>query len=757
MARNQKQIGEHSEPFQGKETEMKRMRFKWHELSLVVLVVALCLPAGSAGAQEELIWPVETPFLAKDWNSDDYRARVAVGNVSIWNTKDDLNIFIFAAEGFRFEEVNIHIVVDPEDFPLDKLGKPKISKLDYKTDYLEDYGILAPDHLEVIPLDDLPGDICWGVDPEKCPPDRYIIVHAELRMMDEYGEWVPVPEVAYASGAGEFERLDREIEDFVWGYYVVYPLAKVDAGHFIDANVNGLAFTTPTQLGVTGDNGQFWFLPGERIDFKVGSVALGNALSDRRVSPVDLFESSDWDDDRVINMAWLLQSLDGDGNPAQGAINITGRWWPASRTRWRATRELIPVDFADEFAVGELIVATQTECPVDLAPTTREEAIENLVNGQKAGNLVKKNVSKNPAMKADKAKLEIMPVYVPATRADGTATVVSYYDADDNWIEDRSVAKPLVVSYVEEVEGTGSTDVFVAISRDDGETWNRRNISKTADKTSRAGYPGESQKPMLKVKDDLIFVAWTDKYCRGGRPGYAINLCDDPTTEIVETPETGCAVYCTGNPDEAPRSARPTTRATTPTGRTTSSGAGGPQRSVIYEDYPEMGEVAFSCVWTARGVVEPATGDIQWFKPERLTSGRRDAYQLFAGAGEDVAFGIVWQEDPKGLMPGEGDGPGEGWSGANTHNKADIWFSYITMDDFAKIDYDYPAGAVTATTSTSSTSIPSSGAGQGPGADVPAGEGLRQRRLQRREHGPRRRQRRARLRRGRPGHPPLLR
>ena len=47
-----------------------------------------------------------------------------------------------------------------------------------------------------------------------------------------------------------------------------------------------------------------------------------------------------------------------------------------------------------------------------------------------------------------------------------------------------------------------------------------------------------------------------------------------------------------------------------------------------------MGEVPYSCVWTARGVIEPATGDIQWFKPERLTSGRRDAFQLFAGAGD---------------------------------------------------------------------------------------------------------------------------
>ncbi len=91
---------------------------------------------------------------------------------------------------------------------------------------------------------------------------------------------------------------------------------------------------------------------------------------------------------------------------------------------------------------------------------------------------------------------------------------------------------------------------------------------------------------------------------------------------------------------------------------------------MIYEDYPEIGEVALSCVWTARGVVEPTPVTIEWFKPERVTSGRRDADQLFAGAGEDVAFAIVWQEDPKGLMPGEGDGPGDGWSGANTHNKA---------------------------------------------------------------------------------------
>ena len=103
---------------------------------------------------------------------------------------------------------------------------------------------------------------------------------------------------------------------------------------------------------------------------------------------------------------------------------------------------------------------------------------------------MKKNISKTPGMKSDKAKIEIMPVYVPAQTSDGTPTDVVYHDADGNVIETRDVAKPIVVSYLDEVEGTGASDVFVAISRDDGDTWKRRNISKTADKSSLHRLPG---------------------------------------------------------------------------------------------------------------------------------------------------------------------------------------------------------------------------------------------------------------------------
>jgi len=144
-------------------------------------------------------------------------------------------------------------------------------------------------------------------------------------------------------------------------------------------------------------------------------------------------------------------------------------------------------------------------------------------------------------------------------------------------------------------------------------------------------------------------------------------------------------------------------------------GVAGPQRSVDYTDegYPEVGEVPYSCVWVARGTIVTQemidadgywastyvdeeneikyyeVGDIVWFKPERLTSGRRDANQVFMGGASEAGFAIAWQEDPDGLRPGQAKGPGEGWGGATTNHKTDIWYSYITWDDFGVVDENF--------------------------------------------------------------------
>ncbi len=40
-----------------------------------------------------------------------------MGDVSIWNTKDDLKIEIVPYPGFKIKEVDIHIVERPDEFP----------------------------------------------------------------------------------------------------------------------------------------------------------------------------------------------------------------------------------------------------------------------------------------------------------------------------------------------------------------------------------------------------------------------------------------------------------------------------------------------------------------------------------------------------------------------------------------------------------------------------------------------------------------
>ncbi|MBW2483401.1 MAG: hypothetical protein JRF38_25715, partial [Deltaproteobacteria bacterium] len=586
----------------------------------IFLFMALCVFATNAGAEQELRWPVKTRMMCKDWIDgaapDDW---VDVGEVIYLNTRGELKIKVIPDEGFKLEKVNIHVVEYLEEFDrvIDKKGKPVAGKFDYKTDYLGTYGYLADDHMQVIPFEELipkgESAICWGVDPEKCPPNRYVIVRVELYEQNGFNEdgtenWVDIPQSAYSQNfLGIFDRIDKE--EAVWAWYVTYPLAKVERGHFIDANVKGLTYETPTQSGVTGDSGQFDFIPEERVAFSVGSLPLGDALGDRRVSPMDLFGGADLEDDRVLNVARLVQSLDADGNPAQGGINITEPVIACLESALPGTLPEPEDFFADDEAVGLLIDATVAACAGEVALTavTKEEALDNLNSGQQAANLMKRNISKTPDMKSDKAKIEIMPVYVPAQRPDGSPTEVVYHDADGNVIETRGEAKPIVVTYLDEDEDTGALDVFAAISRDDGDTWKRRNLSKTAGKSSLVDYPGESYKPMLKVKDNKIFVAWTDKYCRGGRPGYAIEVCPDTDGDGQPDPceicrETAEGTVCTLDyPGDDAYWADDL------------YGVGGPQRSVIYEDYPEKGEVPYSCVWAARGVIEPATGEVQWF------------------------------------------------------------------------------------------------------------------------------------------------
>lgn len=245
------------------------------------------------------------------------------------------------------------------------------------------------------------------------------------------------------------------------------------------------------------------------------------------------------------------------------------------------------------------------------------------------------NISQTPALASAKAKLDSVPLYVPTQDDKGVVTP-------------NSKSQPMVVTYSDDVAGTGAADIFAAVSRDDGKTWQITNLSQSAAKSSftlknGTPYPGDSRKPVLSIKGNKLLVAWTSKY--------APNLF--PST------------YFTND----------------------RFGVNGAQRSIDYTyafkgEFAWAGEIPYSAVWTARGLVDTKTGAVTWFPAQQLTTGVRDALQVASASAQGTGFALSWQEDPEGLLPGNGDGPGHGWSGAIANHKTDIWYSYINWTDF---------------------------------------------------------------------------
>jgi hypothetical protein len=322
------------------------------------------------------------------------------------------------------------------------------------------------------------------------------------------------------------------------------------------------------------------------------------------------------------------------------------------------------------------------------------------------GDLLRKSMSSsagsvaNPVPEAEHAFINYMKFYVPAQTSNGEAVDVVYTNEDGTDVETRTEAKPLIGVYiygpVVGVDGTGfvghgARDAFAAVSLDDGNTWKRTNLSDSADRSSftvsvpfpdptdpdnadRTDYPGDVINIFHAVAGNRVIVAWPSRFCQTGTPGYTVDadavggyLGIDNTVDMYLTDLFGVA---------------------------------GSQGSVDYsgdefEQNQPVGEVPYSCLWTARGVMvegdDPNTtateaNHMVWFKPERLTSGRRDVNRVEIKMVEGAGAVVTWQEDPEGLRPGQGEGPGEGWSGAIANNQTDVWYSFLPWEYFDIVD-----------------------------------------------------------------------
>jgi hypothetical protein len=317
--------------------------------------------------------------------------------------------------------------------------------------------------------------------------------------------------------------------------------------------------------------------------------------------------------------------------------------------------------------------------------------------------MFRKNISKTPEHESDKAGLFFMPFTIPLQASDGTALdSIDYVTEDGTIAYTTTTAKPLIAAYIDDIGAEveplapagitggiafGQRDAFIAYSFDDGTTWKNVNVSRAADLSSfkledGTDYPGDTHALVHQVGGNKVLAAWISRYCDGGSPLYTLVTDDDDTTSAYYDYLADDATY--DLPDLYLLDLW---------------GVTGTQKSVDYElqGFPEVGEIPYGCVWTARGTLvdgdDPSTEAVEahymvFTKAERLTSGVRDPMRLEVDCIKGAGCAITWQEDPEGLRPGQGLGPGEGWSGAIVNAKTDVWYSYISWNNFNLVDID---------------------------------------------------------------------
>jgi hypothetical protein len=333
------------------------------------------------------------------------------------------------------------------------------------------------------------------------------------------------------------------------------------------------------------------------------------------------------------------------------------------------------------------------------------------------GPLYTRNVTKTPDDETGGATMKMLGMYVPAQAADGTIVTIDYTEIGQNTgiivdgiEETREYARPLIafshdgpdMEHKSGGVGIAHADVFAAVSLDDGGTWKKSNLSNTGFKSSftlqdGTEYPGGTFRLFAATAGNKVLVAWASRYAKQGNPTYTLNsnTADPDNVDLSQYVKDYMLLDSTydANPymDDVQRAYDDYWLYLDDIW-----GVAGNQKSIDFADegYPEAGEVPFAALWCCRGTLEyTEVGqdgtilgyDIVWRKPERLTSGVRDVNRIECAGVPGAGFVITWQEDPEGLRPGDGEGPGEGWSGAVAHHKTDIWYSFIDWDHFDTI------------------------------------------------------------------------
>lgn len=95
------------------------------------------------------------------------------------------------------------------------------------------------------------------------------------------------------------------------------PNSNLRSGILTDAPVGGVSYsTTPSgRTGTTDASGTYQFNDGDSVTFTLGALTLGTVPATGIVTSTELAGS---DNNKLLNLLVILQSLDSDGNPTNG-------------------------------------------------------------------------------------------------------------------------------------------------------------------------------------------------------------------------------------------------------------------------------------------------------------------------------------------------------------------------------------------------------------------------------------------------------
>ena len=137
-------------------------------------------------------------------------------------------------------------------------------------------------------------------------------------------------------------------------------------GILVDSAVSGVSYSASSgKSGLTNDKGIFNFNHGDKIEFKLGGLTLGNIPGSQIVTPIELANGSD---NKLQNLLILLQSLDSDSDLSNG-IAISSE--TATAVKSSINLESDPETFADSANLKSIMEASGIEGNVRTAEEAR--------------------------------------------------------------------------------------------------------------------------------------------------------------------------------------------------------------------------------------------------------------------------------------------------------------------------------------------------------------------------------------------------